>query len=215
MIWDGFIIYDKSIFQIALVNYFVLKAVLSVKIQSVFVRLVSTPRTLWTITYAHRNHIKSLISFRKKKPNVVETKCITLMCDPGSVTPLYIDLGDGCWGRFMLVTSLRCWWPALNVYDQFFRLKKRSHRGWWWVLETKCVLTTWRWRFVPFWSHKINYLFTLTSATNIQTMSPRSKFCHQHIKLSPTLSRQHHCHRKKHQHEGKSHQHNVTNITLN
>ena len=27
----------------------------------------------------------------------------------------YIDIGDGCWRRFMLVTDLRCWWRIFNI----------------------------------------------------------------------------------------------------
>ena len=39
----------------------------------------------------------------------------------------------------------------------------------------------------------INYLLRLASGTNIQTMPPTSKFCHQHPKLA-SRCHQYHCH---------------------
>ena len=30
----------------------------------------------------------------------------------------YIDVGDGCWRLFPLVTSSRCWWPILKIINQ-------------------------------------------------------------------------------------------------
>ena len=59
------------------------------------------------------------------------------------------------------------------------------HRCWWRMLETKCVgdnfeiLVTALAVFVT----NILYHSTLASGTNVQKMSPISKFCHQHPKI--------------------------------
>ena len=80
-------------------------------------------------------------------------------------------------------------WTFRYLTSQTFGLQ----RCWWRMLKTKCVgdncemLVTVLAIFVT----KILYLPTLSSGINIQKMSPISKFCHQHQKLSPTWSRQH------------------------
>ena len=36
----------------------------------------------------------------------------------------YIDVGDGCWRRNVLVTTVRCWFPIQDVSDRFNTWKK-------------------------------------------------------------------------------------------
>ena len=61
------------------------------------------------------------------------------------------------------------------------------------MLETKCVGDNFKMlvTVLAFLVTNIHYLFTLASGTNIQKMSPTSKFSHQHPQIVPTLSHQH------------------------
>ena len=77
-----------------------------------------------------------------------------------------VSVKELVWVTSLLVTDVgdeMGWWQLHDVGDNFMRLVT--------------VLVIWI----------IHYLFTLASSTNIQKMSPRSKFCHQHPKIVNNL----------------------------
>ena len=63
------------------------------------------------------------------------------------------------------------------------------------MVVTKCVGDNSKMLVMAMFVTNIHYLFTLALDTNIQKMSPKSKFCHQHSKIfaklkSPTVELQ-------------------------
>ena len=71
----------------------------------------------------------------------------------------HIDAGDGCWRPNILVTSLRCWWPILDIGDRFNRLGKSP-------TKRKKSLTKW--------------FYQIGKIINISNQSPSLRLSHQH-----------------------------------
>ena len=56
-------------------------------------------------------------------PNGLSWEKFVNTLDPGADVPAteyhccYIDVGDSCWRRNMLVSTFRCWWPIHNIQN--------------------------------------------------------------------------------------------------
>ena len=84
--------------------------------------------------------------------------------------------------------------PDNNIDGPDFTGKLGLRRYWWRMLGMKCVVDNFKMlvTFLAILVTNVHYLFTLATDTNIQTMSPRSEFFHQHPKTVANVKSQHH-----------------------
>ena len=100
-----------------------------------------------------------------------------------------INVGDGCWRRFIILSTMRSRWPIWDVGLVTKITLLPSSRGWqwcWWhryvggfmmVTDFRCW---WQNHFCVFWLFLLCWWFF-----NVLNWSPTSQTCHQHI-WSPT-----------------------------